>query len=106
MSYSAGGLDNDKRELILTSPLVYVTADGVQRPLQTQMVLIAGRNISRLDVTHLPADATADPSVATAPGQPAKALPAAGEPAAAASLAPELAKPPKSADPKALPAAG
>lgn len=85
VSYSSGGLDNDKRELIITSPLVYVTADGVQRPLMAQMVLIAGRNISRLDVTHLPAEAAADSTVAIAHEQPAEQTPA---------------------DPEALPATG
>jgi hypothetical protein len=102
VSYSCGGLDNDKRELILTAPLVYVTADGVKRPLVAQMVLIAGRNISRLDVTHLP-EATGG-SAATASTEPAKAIPpTAGQPPAASSPTPELAKPRAPADAKASP---
>lgn len=55
VSFTAGGLDYEKRELILTAPLFHMTADGAQNPLPAQMVLIAGRNITRLDVTHLPA---------------------------------------------------
>ncbi len=54
VSATAGVLEYDKRELILTAPLRYVTADGVHEPLTAQMVVIAGRNIVRLDVTHLP----------------------------------------------------
>jgi hypothetical protein len=54
LSWTAGGLDYDKRELILTAPLIYQTTDGLQHPMEVQMVVIAGRNISRLDVIHLP----------------------------------------------------
>jgi hypothetical protein len=60
VSSTAGGLDYDKRELILTAPLVYVTADGEHHALPAQMVVIAGRNITRIDVTHLPAVASYD----------------------------------------------
>jgi hypothetical protein len=55
LSYSTSTVDYDKRELILTAPLILVTADGQQHPLQVHMVVIAGRNIVRLDVTHLSA---------------------------------------------------
>ncbi|MDG4831559.1 DUF6338 family protein [Solwaraspora sp. WMMD1047] len=56
VSSTAGGLDYDKRELVLTAPLVYVTSDGGHHVLPAQMVVIAGRNINRLDVTHLPTE--------------------------------------------------
>ena len=69
VSASAGGLDYDKRELILTAPLIYVTADGVHRPMPVQMVIIAGRNITRLDVIHLPAEPAANPPAPRAPEQ-------------------------------------
>jgi hypothetical protein len=59
LSSTSGGLDYDKRELVLTAPLVYVTEDGVSHELPVQMVVIAGRTITRLDVTHLPAEAAA-----------------------------------------------
>lgn len=55
LSFTAGGLDYDKREVILTAPLVLVTADGRSHPLRVQMVVIAGSNIARIDVIHLPA---------------------------------------------------
>lgn len=55
LSYSTSTVDYEKRELILTTPLVLVTADGQAHPLQVHMVVIAGRNIVRLDVTHLSA---------------------------------------------------
>lgn len=99
VSCTSGGLDYDKRELIITAPLVYVTTDGVQRPLEAQMVLIAGRNISRLDVTHLPADAVPGPNHTTAPEDPAKAMSSsAGPPPATSSAAPDPTKSPKPAE--------
>jgi hypothetical protein len=67
LSYSTSTVDYDKRELILTVPLVLVTADGQKHPLQVHMVVISGRNIVRLDVTHLslgPADQRASPDTA------------------------------------------
>lgn len=72
VSFTAGGLDYDKRELILTAPLSQMTADGTQNSLPAQMVLIAGRNITRLDVTHLPAAAgtTASSTEQTNPAGP------------------------------------
>jgi hypothetical protein len=104
VSYSSGGLDNDKRELILTAPLVYVTGDGVQRPLEAQMVLIAGRNISRLDVTHLPVEAAPGPHETTAPAEPAKAMSSsAGQPPTMLSAAPDPTKSPTPAEAKAPP---
>lgn len=54
VSSTAGNLDYDKRELILTAPLIYITAEGVKHELEVQMVVISGRDITRLDVTHLP----------------------------------------------------
>ncbi|MFY1623568.1 DUF6338 family protein [Micromonospora sp. WMMD735] len=53
LSWSTGTVDYDKRELILTAPLIYVTADGVTHELPVHMIVIAARNIVRLDVTHL-----------------------------------------------------
>jgi Family of unknown function (DUF6338) len=58
LSWSTGTVDYDKRELILTAPLTYVTADGGTHDLQVHMIVIAARNIVRLDVTHLLPDAT------------------------------------------------
>jgi hypothetical protein len=55
VSSTAGNLDYDKRELVLTAPLVYITADGAKHQMKIQMVVISGRNITRLDVIHLPA---------------------------------------------------
>jgi hypothetical protein len=68
VSFTAGGLDYEKRELILTAPLSHMAPDGAQSPLPAQMVLIAGRNITRLDVTHLPA---AEATNASSPQQTA-----------------------------------
>lgn len=67
VSSTSGGLDYDKRELILTAPLVYMTAEGNETPLVAQMVVIAGRNITRLDVTHLPAKPAASEPVKPEP---------------------------------------
>jgi hypothetical protein len=57
LSWSTGTVDYDKRELILTAPLTYVTADGATHDPQVHMIVIAARNIVRLDVTHLLPDA-------------------------------------------------
>jgi hypothetical protein len=65
LSYSTSTVDYDKRELILTAPLILVSADGHQHPLQVHMVVIAGRNIVRLDVTHLSAGPAQPDNAAT-----------------------------------------
>ncbi|GAA0478862.1 hypothetical protein Ade02nite_40480 [Paractinoplanes deccanensis] len=53
VSWTAGGLDYDKRELVLKEPLRYQTTDGKQHSLPVDMVVIAGRDIRRLDVKYL-----------------------------------------------------
>jgi hypothetical protein len=53
VSWTAGGLDYDKRELVLREPLRYQTADGQLHDLPVDMVVIAGRDIRRLDVKYL-----------------------------------------------------
>ena len=53
VSWTAGGLDYDKRELVLKEPLRYQPTDGKQHSLPVDMVVIAGRDIRRLDVKYL-----------------------------------------------------
>jgi hypothetical protein len=70
-SWTAGGLDYDKRELVLKAPLRYQTTDGELHDMHIDMILIAGRNIRRLDVKYLKKEIkehAGDVATATGPG--------------------------------------
>ncbi|MEV6495450.1 DUF6338 family protein, partial [Actinoplanes sp. NPDC051633] len=58
LASTAGTVDYDKRELLLTGPLTLTTTDGKTHCLSVQMTIIAARNLRRLDITHtdLPSD--------------------------------------------------